>query len=138
MDYINNIIKVFESDGNVNFVYVFGSQVKDKIRFGSDLDIAVFFTSEPGIMEVGTLCSELEKEACIKIDLVKLNSLYDSNPELAYNILNEGSLIFKRDNEMVYEYKKNVILRYLDFKPVRDKFHSLFLERLSKNKFAVK
>lgn len=137
MDHINNIIKVFESDDNVNFVYVFGSQVKNKIRFGSDFDIAVFFNSEPDIMEVGTLCSELEKVACIKIDLVKLNSLYDSNPELAYNILNEGSLIFKRDNEIVNEYKKNVILRYLDFKPVRDKFHSIFLERLSKNKFAV-
>lgn len=137
MDYINSITEILKLNSNINFVYLFGSRVNNKIRFGSDLDIAIFFDSEPGTAEIGKLSFELETASGFEIDLVKLNCLYDSNPELAYNIINEGILIFMKNIETVNEYKKNVIVRYLDFKPLRDRFHCMFLERLSKNKFAV-
>lgn len=137
MDYINNITGILKLNPNINFVYLFGSRVNNRIRYGSDLDIAVYFEAEPDTIEIGKLCFELESASGLEIDLVKLNHLYDSNPELAYNILNEGMLIFQKNIETVNGYKKNVILRYLDYKPVLDRFHSKFIERLSNNKFAV-
>lgn len=133
-NFISDIIK---ENKNISFAYLFGSRVKNKVRFGSDLDIAIFFESEPTLDEIGKLCYELETASNCEIDLIKLNDLYDTNPELAYNIIKDGILIFHRNINIVNDFKKNAILRYLDFKPLRDKFHNLFLERLSKNKFAL-
>lgn len=133
-NFISDIIK---ENKNISFAYLFGSRVKNKVRFGSDLDIAIFFESEPTLDEIGKLCCELETASNCEIDLIKLNDLYDTNPELAYNIIKDGILIFHRNINIVNDFKKNAILRYLDFKPLRDKFHNLFLERLSKNKFAL-
>lgn len=132
-NFIGDIIK---ENNNISFAYLFGSRVNNNFRLDSDLDIAVFFESEPSLYEIGKLCSELEIASNCEIDLIKLNNLYSTNPELAYNIIKDGKLIFYKDISLVNEFKKNAILWYLDFKPFRDKFHKLFLERLSKNKFA--
>jgi len=133
----NSISEIIKENNNISFAYLFGSRVNNNIRFGSDLDIAVYFDNEPSLDEIGKLSSELEISTNCEIDLIKLNNLYNTNPELAYNIIKDGILIFHKDINIVNEFKKNAILRYLDFKPLRDKFHNLFLERLSKNKFAL-
>jgi len=39
-NFISDIIK---ENKNISFAYLFGSRVKNNIRFDSDLDIAVFF-----------------------------------------------------------------------------------------------
>lgn len=132
----NSVIEIIKQYDNINFAYLFGSRVNNNFRLDSDLDIAVFFESEPSLYEIGELCSKLETASNCEIDLIKLNNLYADNPELAYNIIKDGKLIFYRTIEAVNEFKKNAILWFLDFKPVRDKFHNIFLERLSKNKFA--
>ncbi|MEG8989123.1 nucleotidyltransferase domain-containing protein [Ignavibacteria bacterium 4148-Me] len=136
MDY-NFISEIIKENNNISFAYLFGSRANNNIRLGSDLDIAVYFENEPSLDEIGKLSSELEILTSCEIDLIKLNNLYDTNPELAYNIIKDGILIFHRNINIANEFKKNAILRYLDFKPLRDKFHNLFLERLSKNKFAL-
>lgn len=132
----SSLIEIIKKYDYISFAYLFGSRVNNNFRFDSDLDIAVFFESEPSLYEIGKLCSELEIASNCEIDLIKLNKLYSINPELAYNIIKDGKLIFYKDISLVNEFKKCAILWYLDFKSLRDKFHKLFLERLSKNKFA--
>ena len=39
----------------IRFAYVFGSQVKNKMHFGSDLDIAVYFDTEKLKSRLGKL-----------------------------------------------------------------------------------
>lgn len=137
MEYINDIVKILSNNKNIIFAYLFGSRIKNKIRFGSDLDLAIYFTTEPDILEIGELCNELENAININIDLVMLNDLFLHNPQLSYNILNDGTLIYSKDDESLSNYKKRVLLEYLDIKPILDMFHNKFIERLSNNKFAV-
>ncbi len=136
MKYVNNIINVLKENDKIAFVILFGSQIKNKTRFGGDLDLAIYFKSEPSILELGDLYNKLEKIIGIRIDLVKLNNLYETNPELAFNIMNEGKLILSNDTQQYKDYKRRVILRYMDVKPMLDKIHAEFLERLFNNNFA--
>lgn len=133
----NKIIEVLRQNENIIFAYLFGSQVKNKTRFGSDLDIALYFVNEPELTDIGTLVLELEKAADCKIDLISLKELYDKNPKLAYTIIDEGFLLFCLDQRFLAKYKKNTLLNYLDFKPVIDLFTKKLYERVSNNNFAV-
>lgn len=137
MEYINDIIGILSNNKNIIFAYLFGSRIKNKIRLGSDLDLAIYFASEPDILEIGALCNELENIVNINVDLVMLNDLFLHNPQLSYNILNDGILIYSNDDELLSNYKKRVILEYLDIKLMLDMFNNKFLERLSNNKFAI-
>jgi len=131
------ITVILQQAGNILFAYLFGSQVKNKTRFGSDLDIAIYFEREAQLLEIGTLVNELEKAVNCKIDLVSLNDLYQKNPKLAYSVIAEGDLLFCNDQKLLNHYKKSVYLKYLDFKPVIDLFTSKLNERISKKRFAV-
>ncbi len=121
---------------NIEFAYVFGSQVKKTHRFKSDLDIAVFFNREPTLMEIGRIVSELERSIDLEIDLVSLNNLYNKNPELAYNIISSGILVLSKNNQLLTKYKSSVFIAYLDIKPMLSIYHDKFLQRLKNNRFA--
>jgi len=131
------IIRILHSTNNILFAYVFGSQVKNKIRFESDLDIAVYFKKEPELLEIGEIVGELESETKKVIDFISLNNLYQKNPKLAYSVIAEGILLFCDDRNLLAQYKKKVFLYYLDFKPVIDLFTRKLDERILNKKFAV-
>jgi uncharacterized protein len=134
---IDEIINVLKENENIKFAYLFGSHAKNKTRYGSDLDIALYFENEPELTDIGTLVIELEKAADCNIDLVSLKELYKKNPKLAYSVIDEGTLLFNFDEAFLGHYKKKVFLHYLDFKPVIDLFTSKLYERVSNNKFAA-
>jgi uncharacterized protein len=131
------IVQVLKRTNNILFAYVFGSKAKNKTRLGSDLDIAVFFKEEPELLEIGKIVCELESETKNNIDLISLNNLYRKNPKLAYSVVAEGILLFCNNKNLLAQYKKNVFLYYLDFKPVIDLFTRKLDERILKKKFAV-
>lgn len=134
---LQHILKeILIKETNIEFAYIFGSQVKKTYRFKSDLDIAVFFTSEPGLMDLGRIVSELERSIDLEIDLVSLNNLYNKNPELAYNIISGGILTLSKNNPLLTKYKNSVFITYLDIKPMLDVYHNKFLQRLNNNSFA--
>ncbi len=121
----------------VNFAFIFGSFIHNKMSYASDVDFALYFTKSPTALEIGEIVLGLEKIINNKVDIVSLNDLYISNPGLAYKIISEGKLLFSKDKHIFTEFKKSVILHYLDFKPIIEKFNSDFNIRLSSNKFAV-
>ena len=131
-----NIAELLIRNKNISFAYLFGSYAKNKIRFGSDLDIGIYFNAEPTIFEIGILVNELEDITEHEIDLVSLKNLYEINPKLAYSVVADGILLFSIDEQLLVQYKKNVFLKYLDFKPVIDLFTRKLNERISNNKFA--
>jgi predicted nucleotidyltransferase len=133
----NNIIKILRQNENIKFAYLFGSQAKNRTRFGSDLDIALYFKSDPSLQDIGVLVFQLEKVSDCKIDLVSLNQLFKTNPKLAYSVIDYGILLFSTDEALLAEYKKLTFLYYLDFKPIIDLFTTNLYERLEKNQFAV-
>ncbi|HSD64677.1 MAG TPA: nucleotidyltransferase domain-containing protein [Ignavibacteriaceae bacterium] len=139
MDIVNKekITDVLLKRENISFAYLFGSQAKNKTRFRSDLDIALYFKNDPGLGEIGALVVELENTSDCKVDIVSLKNLYEKNPKLAYSVIAEGNLLFCKDKLLLSHFKKNVFLYYLDFKPVIDLFTDKLYERLSNGKFAV-
>jgi len=101
----------------------------------SDLDIAIYFSIEPGLLDIGNIVNELETEINLTIDLISLNKLYLNNPELAYNIIKDGIVIHSKDNILLADYKKRVFIEYLDKKPMMDLFNQKFSERLRSGRF---
>ncbi len=110
---------------------------KNQTRFGSDLDIAVYFKKEPGLADIGVLVPQLEEAAGCDVDLISLEGLYIKNPKLAFSVIAEGLLLYTKDEKLHGYYKKMVFLHYLDFKPVIDLFKEKLYKRLNDRKFAV-
>ncbi len=131
----NRISKILMGYENIRFAYIFGSQAKNHPRFGSDLDIAVYFEKEPDLDVLGAFVPDLEDAAGCAVDLVSLKDLYKKNPKLAFSVVADGSLLFTKDNTLLTHYKKNVFLYYLDFKPVIDLFTDKLYQRLNNRKF---
>lgn len=132
----NSLAIVLQREKNVEFAFIFGSRIKNTQRFQSDLDIAVYFSREPELLEIGNLMNELEKTSVVNVDLVILNELYNKHPELAYNIIREGVLLVSNNSSLLTAYKRSVFLQYFDTKPLLDMYHQRFLQRLHANKFA--
>jgi predicted nucleotidyltransferase len=134
---LSGIEQILKDESNIIFAYIFGSNVKNTKRYGSDLDIAVYFKNEPEILDIGVLALKLEGASNYKVDLVSLNGLEKSDPILAYSIISDGKIATVKNKLILSYFKKAVILNYLDFKPVNDLFNKNFSNRLMNNKFAV-
>jgi hypothetical protein len=130
------IAAVLKQIENIQFAYLFGSQAKNKARFGSDLDIAIFFEHEPQLLEIGMLVNQMEEASNCNVDLISLNDLDEKNPKLAFAVVAEGLLLFCNNERLLTEFKKSVFIKYLDFKPIIDLFEKKLHERISNNKFA--
>ncbi len=137
MDRIEKIKEILKCNNKIMFAYLFGSAAQNKVRFGSDLDIGVYFEQMPVLLEIGAIVNELEEALGFTIDLVLLNHLYEDNPKLAYSVLSKGNLLFCLDEKLLTRYKEKTYLRYLDIKPVIDLFDRKLEERIKNKKFAV-
>ena len=133
----NSFKSILEKDDNVIFALLFGSMARNDMRYGSDIDIAIYFNDSLTLHAIGNLCLNLEEAVNYKTDLVELNKLDKTNPVLAYSIVSEGIIIINKDIKIFNGYKKSVLLQYLDFKPTNDLINSGFNNRLSNNRFAV-
>jgi len=133
----NTITEILKEQNNILFACLFGSEAKKKIRYGSDIDIAVYFNKKPTILELGELVNNLGRVTERKVDLVNLNNLDKTNPCLAHSILSDCIILILNDEIIFKKFKSSVILQYLDFKFASDMFNSAFNERLSSNQFAV-
>ena len=132
------ITEVLYNSRNIQFAYLIGSLARDKARFGSDLDIAVYFEDKPNLLDIGMLVNELEKVTEYNVDLILLNDLYNSNPKLAYSVIGEGDLLLCRNEKLLISYKANTYMEYFDFKPAADLFYRKLRERIINNRFAVR
>lgn len=133
--FIQKITKVLSKFSIIEFAYIFGSYAKNKTRFNSDVDIAIYFREDPDLLNIGDIASKLEEAVSIRIDLVSLNELYSTNPRLAYNIISDGKLILSNNSGLHTLYKKKVFLYYFDHLPMLKKFDELFINRLKENRF---
>lgn len=133
----NKISSALSVQNNIKFAYLFGSALNEKKRYGSDIDIAVYFENEPDLNTIGELVLTLEEIAKSKIDLVQLNDLDKLHPSLAHSILSSGVVLLVKDEASLRKFKTAVLLQYLDFKFAIDLIDTAFNKRISSNKFAV-
>lgn len=110
------VLQIFESHPEVKLVYLFGSMARDDAGTTSDYDFAVFL-GEKDHRKIARIRFELMDElgralGTDKVDLVMLDSA--ESPELKYNILRDGKLIFEREPFRVL-VEPRILNEYFDF-----------------------
>ncbi|MFH0992180.1 MAG: nucleotidyltransferase domain-containing protein [bacterium] len=119
------------------FAYLFGSYASGLQGEMSDVDIAIYFTASPGLMELGMLTSQLEKILACDVDIIVLNGLEKRDPGLAYTIVIGGISLFTRDTKILYEYRHTTLLRYLDAAPLFSLLDRTLSERLAQGTYGT-
>ena len=113
---IAGVIKRYES---VLLAYLFGSAARGANGPMSDIDIAVLTARDapdrgiPGLLQ-DDLCRSLKTD---RIDLILLD---EAPPPLAYRVVRDGQCILCRDRKLRESFETRAVMRYLDFKPLRD------------------
>lgn len=118
MKFLESIIEAIRKQDEVQFAYLFGSYARGDEAEGSDVDIAVYFTSfEFDLDRRLALAHILEKAVHKRIDLVVLNEV--KNYDLLKDIIDEGMVIkeSRDDSRVVFELRKyHEILDYKAFR----------------------
>jgi len=125
---LRKIREIFKFYPEIKLVYFFGSKIKREDGFLSDYDFAVYLEEkdtkklfEIKIDLINRLTKILKTD---EIDLVILNTA--ESPELKYNIIKDGELIFEQEPYKVLIEPK-ILNEYFDFRLI------LFKNNLAKS-----
>lgn len=127
---IPEVVARIEQDRDVVALYAFGSLVDGELKPLSDLDFAILLSEtldrrarfDKSIDLIGIFNDTLKTN---EVDLVILN---DDPPRFCFHIINTGRLLYCRNRSRLVDFIEKTTKRYLDFKPVRDRFDRAFLE----------
>lgn len=113
---IKALIRIFKSFPQIKLVYLFGSKASNKQGPLSDYDFA-FYLDEKNEKKIFNLRFKLmdkisQKLKTDKVDVVILNIA--ESPELKYNIIKQGKLIFEREPFKVL-IEPRILSEYFDF-----------------------
>jgi predicted nucleotidyltransferase len=115
-DEVVKLNSVFELYPKIGLVYFFGSKAKRKGGPLSDYDFAVYLEEKDKSrifdikLDLQNKISRLLKTD--KIDIVILN--LTESPELKYNIIKEGNLIFQKEPYKLL-VEPRILIEYFDF-----------------------
>jgi predicted nucleotidyltransferase len=118
------------------FAYLFGSYAAGEQNEVSDIDLALYVQGEGSLMEQGLVVSELEMITGCDVDLVVLNGMIERNPQLAYDIVFGGTLLFSRNDELLAHYRRRTLHYFFDTEPIREMVRAGLEYRLSHGTFA--
>ena len=124
MTYLNNLNSIFNKFSQVKLVYLFGSQATSKTGPLSDFDFAIYL-DERNKKKMFDLKFELNDKISRllktdKIDIVILN--ITESPELKYNIIAEGKLIYYKEPYKVL-VEPRILMEYFDFRQMLLKYN---------------
>ena len=112
-----NLNSIFKLHPKIKLVYFFGSKAKRKAGPLSDYDFA-FYVEEKDKKRIFELQLKLIKDLTQflktdKVDILMLNLI--EGPELKYNIINEGKLIYEKEPYKVL-IEPRILNEYFDFR----------------------
>jgi predicted nucleotidyltransferase len=114
---LKNIQDIFSKYSEIKLVYLFGSQARGDTGPISDYDFAIYFDTKDKkkifdikIELINKLSQVLKTN---KVDVIALNMI--EGPELKFNIIKEGKLIFERDLFRILIEPK-ILNEYFDFR----------------------
>lgn len=107
---------IFAGQASVGIAYLYGSRARGDTHGRSDYDFAVYLVESDPVKRGDIrayLISELtEKLETDNVDVVVLNDL--ESPELKYNIIREGEVMFEREPYRVL-IEPRILNEYFDF-----------------------
>jgi predicted nucleotidyltransferase len=113
---LKKLRKIFASHTQVKLVYLFGSTARGDRGPRSDFDFAIFL-GKKDTMEASHLRFQLMGDLSLalgtdKVDVVVLD--VTESPELKYNIIREGKLIFEQEPFRII-FEPSALNEYFDF-----------------------
>jgi predicted nucleotidyltransferase len=126
---IDELKKFFNKRMDVVFVYLFGSVADNIHHFKSDIDVAVFLKGRGDRFEKRLkLMASLSKIFKKDVDVIVLN---DANSVfLKYVIVNEGVLVFERNQEQRIDFEIKAVREYSDYLP----YFKMYKDNILSNK----
>jgi len=124
---LNKITNFLKQYDEIEFAYVYGSFAKNKETPMSDIDIAIFQNKNKSDYERRMFEFELEAKVMEGITdrEVDIRTLNDAPIIVVGKIINEGKLLFARNNSFLNNYVEMNRLKYLDYlivyKPLLEK-----------------
>jgi hypothetical protein len=118
---LQKLSRVLKSEPDVAFAYLFGSVAKGRSGPLSDVDVAVYFSSEGDarsrfrrqIQLTSKLSNVLDRD---DVDVVRLQ---DAPLDLVREIVEHGKLLFCHDDNLRVDFVFRVVRDYLDAEPLR-------------------
>ena len=120
-------------------LYLFGSYAADRATPLSDVDLAILLEQavpredyfKYRLNYMAEFSSLLGAE---KVDVIVLN---DATPDLAYNIVKDGQLLFKHPDKrgQLVTFIARMYDRYFDYLPVKKIFSAALIQRIKEGKF---
>lgn len=105
----------------IEFAYLFGSYAEGNYTPASDIDLAVYFTSNPSLDEELSLHVFLTRQLNTdKIDLLVLN--YAKNLILLEEIVKKGKVVYDKNPEFRKIFECKIMHNAIDFKTQRKIF----------------
>lgn len=113
-----DIIDAIEQYPAVLVGYFFGSASHGQGGPLSDIDVGILL--EP--MASAAMFGQIQDALCrkLKTDKIDLISLKKAPFSLSYRIIKDGKCIYCCDEKVRERFETDTIMRYLDFKPIRD------------------
>jgi len=107
---LSKIAKEIAKNKNVKAIYLFGSQVSGKAHQLSDIDLCI-------ITENGK--EDIDYPTTDNLDV----SFFHLLPiTIQYRVLKEGKPLVIKDKEFIYKLKIKTLQKYLDIKPLLNKY----------------
>lgn len=128
------IIKVLEAEEDVAFVYLFGSAATGLFHALSDIDIAVYLQDEKtnNISYLVKRMDELVRKliVAIRTDTIDLTILNAAGSELAFSVIQNGTVILSKDEKSRVSFEERTLLEYFYNKSHFDEYDRLLFKRI--------
>jgi predicted nucleotidyltransferase len=117
------------TEADVAFAYLFGSRATERHHAGSDADIAIKVGHPLGLLEEAALADRLAM--VLQVPAVDLVDLDRASLRLKGRILQEGRILFSKDERARVAFEVRTRSEYFDFLPTLDLHRSRFLRRVA-------
>ena len=113
---IKKIVDKMKKNKEVQAVYLFGSYAGKKTKPYSDVDICAVTRDKLQLEKKADIASDFLSE---KIDL---SIFWDLPLAVRFRVLKEGKLLYCKNNLFLHRAKVNTMKRYMEFRPVIDRY----------------
>jgi predicted nucleotidyltransferase len=115
---LNKLIEKADQDEDILAVFLFGSSVRERETSKSDVDICLIMNPETQAAYQKKLISSQKRLDYLKDFLFDIHIFQQLPLYIRKRILQEGKILFVRDEDMLYEIAFRTAQAYEDFKHI--------------------